>query len=54
MNVEEMLFHILNHGSYHRGSIAHALDIANVPHPIDGYCAYIHEAEPDRREQTIR
>jgi len=49
MNVEEMLFHVLNHGTYHRGSIAHALDLATVPHPVDGFCAYIHEAEPSRR-----
>tara|TARA_R100001129_G_scaffold94168_1_gene64064 strand:- start:739 stop:1224 length:486 start_codon:yes stop_codon:yes gene_type:complete len=50
LNVEEILFHILNHGSYHRGNIAHALDLASVPHPIDGYGIYIHEIEPARRE----
>lgn len=49
MKVDEMLFHVVNHGSYHRGSIARALDLANVAHPVDGYCAYIHEAEPSRR-----
>jgi len=52
MRKGEMLFHILNHGSYHRGSIANALDLADVPHPIDGYGIYIHEKEPERREQT--
>ena len=50
MTVEEILFHILNHGSYHRGNIAHTLDLASVPHPIDGYGIYIHEKEPQRRE----
>ncbi|MEP5765850.1 MAG: DinB family protein [Halieaceae bacterium] len=50
LSVEEVLFHILNHGSYHRGNIAHALDNASVPHPIDGYGIYIHEREPHRRE----
>jgi uncharacterized damage-inducible protein DinB len=49
LNVEKILFHILNHGSYHRGNIAHALDLASVPHPIDGYGIYIHEIEPARR-----
>ena len=49
MTVQEMLFHIVNHGSYHRGNIAHALDLASVPHPIDGYGIYIHEKEPERR-----
>lgn len=50
MTVQEILFHIVNHGSYHRGNIAHALDLASVPHPIDGYGIYIHEKEPERRE----
>jgi len=52
MSVAEILFHIINHSSYHRGSIAHALDLTNVPHPVDGYGIYIHEKEPKRREQT--
>ena len=50
MTIEEVLFHILNHGSYHRGNIAHSLDLASVPHPIDGYGIYIHEREPQRRK----
>lgn len=50
LSVSEIHFHIINHSSYHRGSIAHALDLASVPHPIDGYGIYIHEKEPTRRE----
>ena len=50
MSVREILFHVINHGSYHRGNIAHALDFAEVPHPIDGYGIFIHEHEPKRRE----
>ncbi len=52
MSVDEILFHVINHGSYHRGSIAHALDLATVPHPADGYGIYIHEKEPERRNKT--
>jgi len=52
MSVEEMLFHIVNHSSYHRGSIAHALDLAEVSHPADGYGIYVHEKEPVRRLHT--
>lgn len=52
MSVEEILFHVVNHGSYHRGSIAHALDFCAVPHPPDGYGMYIHEKEPGRRGKT--
>lgn len=50
MSVEEILFHIITHGSYHRGNIARILDLAGVPHPVDGYGIYIHEKEPQRRE----
>ena len=50
LSVNEILFHIVNHSSYHRGNIAHALDLASVPHPIDGYGIYIHEKDPERRE----
>lgn len=49
LTIEEILFHIINHGSYHRGSIAHSLDLAGVPHPPDGYGIYIHEKNPERR-----
>jgi uncharacterized damage-inducible protein DinB len=49
MLIEEILFHIINHGSYHRGNIAHALDLAGIPHPVDGFGIYIHEAETLRR-----
>jgi len=50
MKVQEILFHILTHGSYHRGNIARELDLASVPHPVDGYAAFIHEQEPERRK----
>lgn len=49
MSVEEILFHIVNHGSYHRGNIAHALDQAGIPHPVDGLGVFLHELEPSRR-----
>ncbi len=42
--------HISNHGSYHRGNIAYALDLAAIAHPVDGYGIYIHEKEPQRRD----
>ena len=48
----EIFFHIINHGTYHRGAIGHALDLAQVPRPADTYTVFIHSLEPGRREQT--
>ncbi|WP_271103301.1 DinB family protein [Pseudomonas tohonis] len=47
---EEMFFHVLNHGTYHRGNIAHALDLVGVAHPADTYTVFVHATEPARRE----
>ncbi len=51
MTRREILFHIVNHGTYHRGAIGHALDLAGVSHPADTYTVFIHSAQPVRREQ---
>lgn len=48
----EILFHIINHSTYHRGAIGHSLDLAQVPHPADTYTVFIHAAEPERRGCT--
>ncbi|AXF18950.1 DinB family protein [Paraburkholderia caledonica] len=45
----EILFHIINHGTYHKGAIGHALDLAHVSHPADTYTVFIHAAAPERR-----
>ena len=37
MTRREILFHIVNHGTYHRGAIGHALDLAGVVRPADTY-----------------
>lgn len=53
MTVSEILFHVVNHGSYHRGNIARALDQSGVPHLVDGYGVFIHQQEPARRQWSI-
>lgn len=49
MTRQEMLFHIVNHGTYHRGAIGHCLDLAEAPRPADTYTVFIHAADPQRR-----
>jgi len=49
LSIEEMLFHLINHATYHRGNIAHALHHAGITHPADTYTVFIHETEPQRR-----
>lgn len=47
---EEILFHLINHGTYHRGAIGHALDLGGGKRPADTYTVFIHGAEPQRRQ----
>jgi len=46
---EEVIYHLINHGTYHRGAIGHALDLARAPRPADTYTVFVHAAEPERR-----
>jgi uncharacterized damage-inducible protein DinB len=46
----EILFHLINHASYHRGAIGHTLDLAGVHRPADTYTVFVHASEPQRRE----
>lgn len=48
---EEALFHLVNHGTYHRGAIGHALDLAQATRPADTYTVFIHSVEPGRRNR---
>lgn len=47
---EEVIYHLVNHGTYHRGAIGHALDLAGAPRPADTYTVFVHATEPGRRE----
>ncbi len=50
---EEVLYHLINHGTYHRGAIGRTLDLAEAPRPADTYTVFIHAAEPERRAGTL-
>jgi uncharacterized damage-inducible protein DinB len=51
MSREEMLAHIVNHGSYHRGAVGRIMAQAGVAPPRDIFTVYLHQAEPARRDQ---
>jgi len=53
MTRREILFHVLNHSTWHRGAIGHALDLARVPHPADTWTVFLHETQPQRREGAL-
>lgn len=52
MTRQEVFFHIVNHGTYHRGAIGHALDLVRAARPADTYTVFIHAVEPHRREEA--
>lgn len=52
MTRQEILFHLINHGTYHRGAIGHALDLGGGKRPADTYSVFIHGAEPQRRQRA--
>lgn len=52
MTREEVLFHLVNHGTYHRGAIGRALDCAGGLRPADTYTVFVHAMEPGRRGRS--
>jgi len=50
LSVEEVLLHLLTHGSNHRGMAARTLAINGLERPKDTFTRYLHEAQPVRRE----
>ena len=50
MTREEMLFHVLTHGAYHRGNVGQVLKGISVVPPRDLYTKFLHTYEPSRRQ----
>jgi uncharacterized damage-inducible protein DinB len=49
MTREEMLFHVLTHGAYHRGNVGQVLKGISVAPPRDLFTKFLHVDEPSRR-----
>lgn len=49
LSVEEVLLHLLTHGSNHRGMASRTLAMHGLERPKDTFTRYLHQAEPARR-----
>ncbi|MEQ1517319.1 MAG: DinB family protein, partial [Usitatibacteraceae bacterium] len=49
MSREEILLHVIAHGSYHRGNVGQVLKSIGVAPPRDLYTKFLHQSEPSRR-----
>lgn len=51
LSVEEILLHLLTHGSNHRGMAARVLASNGLERPKDTFTRYLHQVEPWRRDR---
>lgn len=49
MSREEMLFHVITHGAYHRGNVGQMLESLGIDAPRDLYTRFLHLDQPARR-----
>lgn len=52
LSVEEILIHLLTHGSNHRGMASRTLAVNSLERPKDTFTRYLHQTEPSRRTGT--
>jgi uncharacterized damage-inducible protein DinB len=52
MSREEMLMHVINHGTGHRGQVSAVMLLNAVSPAKDGFTTYLHEAEASTRRRT--
>ncbi|MGV8864818.1 MAG: DinB family protein [Pseudomonas sp.] len=50
MSREEMLMHLITHGSYHRGVVGAILSRNGGTPPKETFTRFLHEKQPERRE----
>ncbi|RZL29617.1 MAG: damage-inducible protein DinB [Rubrivivax sp.] len=50
MSREEILAHVIHHGSHHRGNVGMLMKQVDAAPPRDLFTRYLHQAEPQRRE----
>jgi uncharacterized damage-inducible protein DinB len=52
MSREEMLMHVIIHGTGHRGQVSAVMLLNSVPPAKDGFTTYLHAAEASTRGRT--
>jgi uncharacterized damage-inducible protein DinB len=52
MSREEMLMHVITHGSGHRGQVSALMLLNAATPPKDGFTTYLHEAEASTRRRA--
>jgi uncharacterized damage-inducible protein DinB len=52
MSREEMLMHVINHGTGHRGQVSAVMLLNSVSPAKDGFTTYLHESEAWTRGRT--
>ena len=52
MSREEILVHVIHHASHHRGNVGMLMKQVNVAPPRDLFTRYLHQNEPQRREEA--
>ena len=52
MSREEMLMHVVTHGTGHRGQVSAVMLLHSASPAKDGFTTYLHEAEPATRGRT--
>lgn len=50
MTRAEILWHLINHGTYHRGNAGQMLKDAGIAPPRDVFSGYLHAVQPERRD----
>jgi uncharacterized damage-inducible protein DinB len=50
LTVEEILIHLMTHGSNHRGMASRVLAENDLERPKDTFTRYLHQVEPSRRQ----
>lgn len=52
MSREEILAHVIHHGSHHRGNVGMLMKQVDTPPPRDLFTRHLHQNEPQRRSAT--